>query len=94
MACRCGVWVSRRPLRRLALRRGAATRMTMSDREQKAVAACKAVLEAFQYFSLCDEQEDGLDEEGGTKFGYVMAEAAEERLVKQLTEAVEAGART
>jgi hypothetical protein len=57
----------------------------MTDREQKAVAACKAVLEAFRDYALRGCFEDGQAE---PKCGYIMAEAVQERLVKQLTEAV------
>jgi hypothetical protein len=57
----------------------------MTDRERKAVDACKAVLEAFQDYALRGCFEAGHAE---PKCGYVTAEAVQERLVKQLTEAV------
>lgn len=56
--------------------------------DAKAVEACKAALEALRYYTLCDEQDVGKDENDETAFGLVAAVMAQEKLVKQLAEAV------
>lgn len=65
-----------------------ATPARPKEQEDARLAACEAALEALEMFTLCDIAEGGLDEEGGTKFGYVHAEVVQERVVTQLKAAI------